>query len=493
MKKKNVGHKPHGRRKNSSVSADSIDDNVVDEDGNILSDDSGESDGGYLDFEEEDDEEKCIDCFSQLHNYCDSLGHAPFHPDWLDSDCHLRDGISIGFSFHCAEKAVSSLTELCLYAYLQYTKSLHSAIKICFNEKTESYREINSLLALVLLSTIPSTEKNIDRKTLMTNVAQLSKMNVNAFESIWKDSIKNETSPKEAWSINSANRIHGKLQEFSAAIESLDPLICEYRATGEWELLLSDSLFGACIDDSELFSSDEQSKSSNVSLSHESKKKLSFHTVESKRWIRVVRSCANALVPATALLRFTLNGEKGRKQHPYTEKNGHSVCQSSSIPNSPLNLRSSSIYPSVNVTKSQLRQTVSKSLGILSEISSNSLIDSGLRQTCRTAASHLVGESGVSDLESLNTLRSALVSLLGLSKSINNLSTCHDNNVINSIMDNIISVIETHKNSTPNDEDHITESQKSPTTAQLLSCFGFSSFIYINTLADTTEQLQPYQ
>ena len=477
---------PHGRRKNSSVSADSIDDNVIDEDGNILSDDSGESDGGYPDFEEEDDEEKRIDCFSQLHNCCDLLGHAPIHPDWLDSDCHLRDGISIGFSFHCAEKAVSSLTELCLYAYLQYAKSLQNAIKICFNEKIESYRESNSLLALVLLSTIPSNEKNIDRKTLMDNVAQLNKINLNAFESIWKDSIKNETSPKEAWSINSANRIRGKLQEFSAAIESWDPLICEYRATGEWELLLSDSLFGACIDDSQVYPSDEQSKSSNVSLPLESKKKLSFHTEESKRWIRVVRSCANALVPATALLRFTLNGEKGRKGHPYTEKNGHSVCQSFSIPNSPLNLRSSSIYPSVNVTKSQLRETVSKSLGLLSEISSNSLIDSGLRQTCRTAASHLVSESGMSDLEGLNTLRSALVSLLGLSKSIHNLSTCRENNVINSIMDNIISVIEMHKNSTPIDEDLVSESQKLPTTARLLSCFGFPSFSHIDTLADAS-------
>ena len=67
--------------KDNYIPADDIYGGGMYEVGNIFSEGSEESDGEYLSFEDDDDEEKRIDCLSRLHDCCSLLGDAPFHPD----------------------------------------------------------------------------------------------------------------------------------------------------------------------------------------------------------------------------------------------------------------------------------------------------------------------------------------------------------------------------------------------------------------------------
>jgi len=76
------------KRKGSSISADSLDEGAMEDD---VSDDSGESESGCPDdFEDEDDAEAKLDGISRLHDVCTLIGAAPLHPDWLDTNCQLR-------------------------------------------------------------------------------------------------------------------------------------------------------------------------------------------------------------------------------------------------------------------------------------------------------------------------------------------------------------------------------------------------------------------
>ena len=61
------------QRKGSSVSGDSYEEDA--------SEDSGESDGGFNDL---DEEEARTEGISRFHEICEELGAAPIHPDWLD-------------------------------------------------------------------------------------------------------------------------------------------------------------------------------------------------------------------------------------------------------------------------------------------------------------------------------------------------------------------------------------------------------------------------
>merc|ERR1740136_104006 len=80
------------KRKGSSISADSLDEGAMEDD---VSDDSGESENGCPDdFKVEDDAEAKLDGISRLHDACTLIGAAPLHPDWLDTNCQLRQRIS---------------------------------------------------------------------------------------------------------------------------------------------------------------------------------------------------------------------------------------------------------------------------------------------------------------------------------------------------------------------------------------------------------------
>lgn len=235
--------------KYTSVSGDSLEDEIFKE----SSDESRDSDEGspepYHDFEEEEDEEVKLDSLSHLHQSCVEIGAAPFHPDWLDkATCRLRKGLSVADAVNSAASAVSALTSFGSTAFRNYTKAIHRVVQLtATGDKPD---ETN--IALMVMSALSNKIGSHTSSSLLSPVgpdnwkkdlADVCSVELGILEAITsKLNCKNRLTAQEAFVPNSAHRIKGRLQEFVSSIDGWEVTAAEYRAGGEWELMLSETV-----------------------------------------------------------------------------------------------------------------------------------------------------------------------------------------------------------------------------------------------------------
>ncbi len=370
------------KRKGSSATADSYDDDV--------SEDSADSEIYELD---DDDDDTKSECISRFHEICEDLGASPVHPDWLDKSCSLRAGIGKSAVVEMAESALRVLTE---FGSIVYDRYLHS-LNILFVE--ESAEKNKSRLPLNVVNGIVHGEASSGWHEHIGELYTLDSKIVSLIESGL--SCRNLSMVKEAWTPYSAHRIRGKLQS-TMAMNGWPVTSPELRAGGEWEILLSDALLGSC--------SDIEQKNVNINVSTRNR----FHQI--LRWRRVLHSIINATTTATALLRFSLNDGKGRTPHHLNEYNQSQDSKDKWYQSSPISrFPSYGDFSMLGITSSQLDTSVCKSLCLLSDIQSSGAVPVDCQLSAKAATNHLVGsDSDIQLIVQLKKVRNFLLCLLEL-------------------------------------------------------------------------------
>jgi len=220
------------KRKGSSISAESLDEGAMEDD---VSDDSGESESGCPDdFEDEDDAEAKLDGISRLHDACTSIGAAPLHPDWLDTNCQLRQRIPQSTAMDMTENAISILSDFGLLSFSKFKSALQRALSSSNERKDKSDQVDKSLaLPLIILSGIQDSDNNTSAdETLWRNVlVGVCNMDEKSFQVVLDEfPCKNASSAKDSFIPNSSHRIRGKLQDCGSLADGLSSTMSKYRA-----------------------------------------------------------------------------------------------------------------------------------------------------------------------------------------------------------------------------------------------------------------------
>ena len=267
-------------------------------------------------------DEARIDEIARLHDACNAFGAAPCHPDWLDDSCRFRDGVTAESAVHIAQVAIHALTQLNEFSFGSLTQTEKKGFAILAGEASSpSVIDSETLYRLARVGLSSANDGGRDEagsdNAAIKALAVLSGVDEEklAFHLRSVQSI-NERIAKDAWLPNSSQRILGALQDQNMTIEGWVASASEYRAGGEWELLLSDSLLASCV------------ALSTSSMEDEMRSKLAALTtgntfgpwcdelVLRSQWRRVCHSCVSHLMPAVSLLRFSLSLGKGRQPHP---------------------------------------------------------------------------------------------------------------------------------------------------------------------------------
>ena len=476
------------KRKGSSLSADSLEDGLEDE----ISDESGESESGYPDFDDDDEEAK-LDGISRLHDVCSVIGAAPFHPDWLDINCRYRSGISEDMALDSAEKAFASLINFGNKIFSQYKNCIQRAF-FSFWKLEPQQLGFDYSLPFLIMSTLQQSEESNGReeenetgwKKAVANIFNVDESVIHLITG--KLHCRNKCSVKEAFCPNSAQRIRGKLQEFSSSIDGWEASTSEHRAGSEWELLLSDAFLGTCTD----IKFPLTWKSSTNLVSSDSKCILDDTSdvqnvfTEAYRWCRVLHATVSAMVTCTALIRFSLNHGKGRKPHPLSKRDSNIQNRQllRQISSSACHLDEEVCSP-LNNPHHHVKKTLSKALAFLSEIASCGVIGKDLRQCAQTAACHLLRNSNdFNNLVAMNAIKNSLLCIKGLSE----ISSTDRNDAVlegkNTVIEKMVILVEKLS--------HLDSSKPPPSNtgsfklkcSRLLSCLGFGCILPLSTIAE---------
>jgi len=371
---------------------------------------SGRPEGDY----HEDQEEGKVGAFVRLHDACNAFGSAPIYPDWLDESCRYHEGISNTIALDHAERALRCLNSLNQVAFSRYTESLNEvlgsfatdsdnlitrtgiAVRICLQSQEES----NAM-------NIGSDEEGEGDGEFVSSVASIVGLDEAAVRFFLHNvECQNRKSSKKAWCPNSAQRICGFIQDRNMHIVGMDAYPAEYRAGGEWELLLSETLLGACLNTNIERSVDAKMPSlTDQSHAHRNGVKA-YATAE--RWRKVFESGVSHLAPVTALLRFGMSCGAGRKAHPFSDGKV-AECTKEIRVNESLPKESEVI----NITENG-KNAIFQTLRLLSKISMSNRGEVRLKRACFAAASNLlVDTDNFSQLEAMNDI-SFIFSLLPL-------------------------------------------------------------------------------
>eukprot|EP00814_Leptocylindrus_danicus_P000312 CAMPEP_0116025770 /NCGR_PEP_ID=MMETSP0321-20121206/13313_1 /TAXON_ID=163516 /ORGANISM="Leptocylindrus danicus var. danicus, Strain B650" /LENGTH=1027 /DNA_ID=CAMNT_0003498161 /DNA_START=237 /DNA_END=3321 /DNA_ORIENTATION=- len=316
---------------------------------------SDESDGGGYSDEDDDEDDARVDAFSRFHDVCVDLGAAPIHPDWLDTSCSLRAGITAFDAKFAGQTIMDALILVGNAALKRYLEVLVRVIEI---ESPSSSSQASSQLSIEEEGRVSSRfcesaiqlwaarlnnaddgihipesdDSSLDEKAA-SSAASPGSPTISEDMNKWIGSACNVEpgllsavsvdhafdddyhTAREAWFPNAAQRIRGKVQELGSNVEGWEATNAEQRAAGEWELLLSDCLFGVTVS----ASTSRLSSAVDTSGTYDSDTKVVNDSSAKKylalagRWKRLLIRVVDALVPVTALFSFCLSDGKRRR------------------------------------------------------------------------------------------------------------------------------------------------------------------------------------
>lgn len=449
------------KRKDSNVSADSLESL---EDGGAYCDASDESidsgSGEHVFLEDEEDDESRMDGLCRLHEVCNLIGAAPFHPDWLDSQCRLRPGIQVAYALTLSNDALDALVEFSSKIFTQYLKMISTIFELLKNNEVAYPQKQEFELALVLMS-LQSQHAN---KTLNEGnngwqeiVCRLCNLDSAILESIlYEVPHATSNSIKETFCPHSALRIHGKLQD-SVSLDSWIATLPEYRAGAEWEMILSETLLGCST----------QIDNDNLNLSDDVQQLLK----ETSRWSGVLHVAVSGMVTISSLLRMSLNNGKGREKHSVNRAgSSDSHCNTTS--------RSEN-----TVKEHESRFTVSKTLHFLAELCSCGFLSDRTQQCAKAVANQLLRKD--EDFDSILKVRAIKSSLNGLELIAKNkyLFQNHKDDV-NIACESMIKVIELI--SIDGVDNYQNNLVFGVSCSKLLSCLGVPNATSIFSIADVS-------
>ena len=286
----------------------------------LKSDEEG-SDGG--DFMDETNDESRIDEIARIHDSCNAFGAAPCHPDWLDTGCRLREGITPKAGLKIAERALKLMNRIGEVALRNRAKSGGQAIgQILSNEGDDPVVDPAQLFLISQwLGTRRGGGDNKTAKSYRNALAVTCSIDAAEFELLCQLSEQRpDPAAQDAWLPNASQRVIGALQDQSMIIEGWEASTSEYRASGEWEIILAESLMGACVSVASEATIDSETRTALAKLKNKERVQAAFrHLVHEQRWMRLCWSVLTFTMPTAALLRFCVSHGAGRKAHPLTE------------------------------------------------------------------------------------------------------------------------------------------------------------------------------
>ncbi|KAG7367435.1 GRF zinc finger domain containing protein [Nitzschia inconspicua] len=244
----------------------------------------------------------------RLKECCEALGGAPIHPDWLDTTCSLPDGFSNSDLAEVAEIAIVSLSRLAVLSLRQDDKYIAHAISGLF--RGDSAQDLRVQLCLSLLQwiqkdTLPDLSVS---HAVKEDVAMFAQFPIEVLDQLLDVSVSKDILHAREWWCPLLGRRHpGLLIDGNHSTGRWNVTHAELRAQGEWELLLSEAFTLVCIGD----------KKERAGSDHPDKLESS-DILAAQLWRQVWKTAINHMVPAAALLRSGIMGN--RCAHPFSSR-----------------------------------------------------------------------------------------------------------------------------------------------------------------------------
>lgn len=254
------------------------------------------------DDESNDTVDIAIEAFDRVEAACSAFGGVPAHPDWLDLDCQYWEAISSADATEAAQDALNSLSQL---AAISFDQAEASRCRSVVGKPEHVVRLVFNLTKVRDYEIYTSTAvEGADRRNVDKDISQVCDMDSSILE-MWNSGMLDEgrESIARCWARTASQRILGSQQGIlkSGQFSQLSRHVL--RAAGEWEVLLSVSLT-TC-------GSNVASRFTGISTDIID----CDHLDRSIKWYSVYRAACGGMMPASALLRFSLS-KVGRPVHP---------------------------------------------------------------------------------------------------------------------------------------------------------------------------------
>jgi len=321
-----------------------------------------------------------MNALTRLHEACLVIGAAPCYPDWLDTNCRLRNDILPSVAVDSANRALLSLTALGMEIWKSYLDAMRQVLDV-LNQAGNTTIKGGESIAVQLFFAQQKHPTDLS-ESYYSKVASLCGIDASVYSTLFISLSSEQRLAGDALVANSAHQILG-----ANLFKSWKVFPGERRANGQWELMLSEVLQASSL----------KIRSSTIASEPVLDTLASVH-----RWRRVLVSIVNAMVPVSALLRFGINEGKGQPTH--------SLCEDKPTPGSIFSSssgRSPEKMLKFNEKSGEaIGVAVKDALSFLACVAAHSSHDEDIRLTSRAAATHLMENS--SDFNDLVSLWSAM-------------------------------------------------------------------------------------
>jgi len=419
---------------------------------------SSESELAASEVDSVDSQDVLFDVFERLREVCDTFGAAPAFPDWLDTECRLRSGITDEDAREAALDAQRSLTKLVATASTQAEIAKQRVFRSASISQSAGARR--SVLAgklcclahfdtkkSVYFGAGPYTSEDRDLSSDIGNVCGIESSPIKAL--LDSGASKSRKSANGCWCPNSAQRVLGHFQSLfrNQLISEMDTP--ELRAAGEWEVLLGSTLTSACL---QIPSKDRQS----------SLEEAYEYVARVERWEGVRNAAVSSLMPTAALLRLGCCGGVGRKAHPLSSSEFLAdAFESQCGP-----LLAIDLLPTEYFSSETTKMSVKETLAVLARLPDDLY--------AKPVAAHLMAEpASFSALQGMEAIRFVVLTLSELVKVAN----LTDKSVLGaapSLLERLTAILDCLGTSGSKDE----------RPSGLLASFGMRGVLSIDTLAE---------
>ena len=261
---------------------------------------STESEAGGSDGESEATEDARVDVLERIELCVSRVGGAPTHPDWLDTNCSLRHGVSMDEAHRLALRAIDVISRVIDRSKAERRASYLVALQ--GGDATSNSTLSN--LALKLLVASSFTESLGSGSLNLMDMARICNVDPNVVQFLADNTAGlSSLSAMPSWYANSAQRVLGHFHVLfrNQLIDISELGLGEMRVGEEWEVGLAFALTSACTG----FAQRRHCFTDDVFSS----------LITGNRWDRLATTALSCLVPASALIRFTAYG-RGRNPHP---------------------------------------------------------------------------------------------------------------------------------------------------------------------------------
>lgn len=261
---------------------------------------STESEAAASDGESGATEDARVDALERIEICVSRLGGAPAHPDWLDTSCSLRHGISMDEAQSLALRTLDVLSRVVGRAKIELHKCGVTAFEVC--SESGSSPSFPGLV-LKMLESVRLGSADVNEVARMCNVEpQVVQYVADSSACV------SRMSALSTWCSNSAQRVLGHLNVLfrNQMIDISELGLGELRVGEEWEVGLSFALTSACAGSAGIERKDGFTDS------------VCDSVVGFSRWERLATTALSCLVPVSALVRYTTY-RKGRNPHPFSK------------------------------------------------------------------------------------------------------------------------------------------------------------------------------